>query len=71
MNLAVPGRQAYHRGYYAAHRAVCLARSKRYYAAVKSDPAAYGSRIEQERLYKRRRFGWKRTYRRRRIQETP
>ncbi len=60
-----PDRRAYQVRYYAANRDLYLARSKRYYAAVKTDPAAYRMRIEQERLYKRRRFGWVRTYRRR------
>jgi hypothetical protein len=65
MNLIPVSRKEYQRRWYAANRTQILARTKRYYAAVKADPAVYRHRTEQERLRKRRQFGWVRTYRRR------
>ena len=51
--------------WYVANRERLLKKYAAYRAAVKADPVAYRAHIEKARLYKRKVFGWKRTYRRR------
>lgn len=58
-------RAAYHRAYYAANRERFLERRRRDWEALKADPVAYRAFIEKARQYKRRVFGWVRTYRKR------
>lgn len=62
-------RAAYHHAYYVAHREAYRERGRRYRQALKADPVAYRAWIEKARLYKRRVFGWVRTYRKRGVYE--
>ncbi len=55
-------RQAYHRRYYLEHHQKYLDLRRTNYELTKSDPVAYNGLLEKARLYKRERFGWKRTY---------
>lgn len=48
--------------YYLANQEKLRLRQRTYYANLKKDPVAYLGFIEKSRLYKRKKFGWKRTY---------
>ncbi len=52
--------------WYIKNRKRLLKKYQLYRATVKADPIAYAAHIEKARLYKRKVFGWKRTYRTRR-----
>lgn len=58
-------RTLYHRAYYQTHRDVIRERGRLYREALRLDPIAWSAFIEKARLYKRRVFGWVRTYRKR------
>lgn len=51
--------------YYLLNRKLLKDRQAKYYESIKKDPAIYEAHIEAERIRKRLKFGWKRTYKKR------